>query len=190
MPSVEIAKARMIARPWEVEVADILGGNEKVQTKFVKREVILKQDLKPDVLAEERRTAATKETPKEDTKRSGALFKKIKGSNPAQVRKQFLQHVMGGQASSSEYGRDKSSGGKLRPAKEVLSRLKYDGEYNLDEYLVGYMDRKAGILEKSVAEWEKYEESELIAYFKHAPENEIVWDRARKIDWISNARPD
>jgi uncharacterized protein (UPF0248 family) len=81
------------------------------------------------------------------------------------------------------------STGKLRPPKDVLNRLKYDAGYKLDEYVVGYIDRQAGILEKPVEQWEEYEEQELIAYFKHVPDDQIVWDRARNVDWVFNARP-
>lgn len=112
-------------------------------------------------------------------------FKKIKGSNPKEVRRQFLQHTMG--ASGSGPGSlmtNSSLSGKLRPAKDVLQRLKYDSEYNVADYVLGCIDRKAGVLEKKVEDWKGFDEEELIAYFKEVKSNEIVWDRARKIDLV------
>jgi uncharacterized protein (UPF0248 family) len=189
MPSTEIVEARKIARGWEVEVGEEKVQNTNIQAKFVKRKVILQQDLKPD-LPIKNLSKSEGEKPKAETRRTGESFKKIKGSSPAQIRKQFLQHAMGGEASEVQSGKGKSARGKLRPPKDVLNRLNYDGGYNADDYVVGYIDRQAGILEKSVAEWQEYEEQELIAYFKHVPENEIVWDRARKVDWVFNRRLD
>jgi hypothetical protein len=40
-----------------------------------------------------------------------------------------------------------------------------------------------------VREWQEYEDKELIAYFKHVLEDLILWDRARKVDWVFNRRP-
>jgi hypothetical protein len=114
-----------------------------------------------------------------------AMFKKIKGSNPKEVRRQFLQHTMGASGSGSGSAKTNPSlSGKLRPAKDVLQRLKYDSEYNVADYIVGCIDRKAGILEKKVENWKSFDEEELIAYFKDVKSNEIVWDRARKIDLV------
>jgi hypothetical protein len=126
---------------------------------------------------------------KDSTKAEGAstrtTFKKTKGSNPKEVRRQFLQHTMGASGSGSESSTTNSRlFGKLRPAKDVLQRLKYDSEYNVANYVVGCIDRKAGILEKKVEDWKSFDEEELIAYFKDVKSNEIVWDRARKIDLV------
>lgn len=114
-----------------------------------------------------------------------ASFKKIKGSNPKEVRRQFLQHTMGASVPGSGSSNTGSSlSGKLRPAKDVLQRLKYDSEYNVADYVVGCIDRKTGILEKKVEDWKNFDEEELIAYFKNVKSHEIVWDRARKIDLV------
>jgi len=40
-----------------------------------------------------------------------------------------------------------------------------------------------------VSEWKEYDQEELIAYFRNVVEDEIVWDRASKVDWIFNKRP-
>ncbi|KAL3428167.1 duf455 domain-containing protein [Phlyctema vagabunda] len=41
----------------------------------------------------------------------------------------------------------------LRPAADVLSRLRHDDAYKLDDFVVGYEDRHAGIMEKAAADW-------------------------------------
>lgn len=71
---------------------------------------------------------------------------------------------------------------KLRPAKQVLSRLRHDSTCNLEDYVIGYIDRKAGILEKPASKWDNFEPDDHIAYFKQISQNDIVWDRFKKID--------
>jgi uncharacterized protein (UPF0248 family) len=149
----------------------------------------IEADVSVPTLQEASKTAVSEE--KDNTNAEGATtratFKKKKGSNPKEVRRQFLQHTMGASGSGSGSGSsttNSSLSGKLRPAKDVLQRLKYDPEYNVADYVVGCIDRKAGILEKKVENWKSFDEEELIAYFKDVKSNEIVWDRARKIDLI------
>jgi uncharacterized protein (UPF0248 family) len=182
MASADVAAARKKIRAWEAGVREKKCAGRKVRAQFVQREIVLQQDLKPDVLVEGP-SASGKDELEARMKKTGESFRKVKGSNPAQVRKQFLLHVMGGEPEKSDL-----SESKLRPPRDVLSRLKHDARYRVEEYVVGYMDRKAGMLEKSVADWQEYQEQELIAYFKHVPANEIVWDRASKVDLVFNPR--
>jgi hypothetical protein len=123
-----------------------------------------------------------KET-KNDTAPIKQSFEKTKGSNPKEIRRQFLQHSMG-VSGSGPLNQSSNSSTKLRPAKDVLQRLKYDSEYNLADYVVGCIDRKAGVLEKEVGDWKSFDEEELIAYFKNVVSGEIVWEKARKIDLV------
>jgi uncharacterized protein (UPF0248 family) len=187
MPSTELTDLRKYLREWQdqTENSHLRGVKRMVQAKFVPRKVLLEQYLKAGLEKPQMEEALLE--PKKETRRMRESFKKIDGSNPAQVRKQFLQHAIGAGASNSGAQKWQSSGGKLRPAKDVLKRLKYDPSYIIEEYVVGYVDRQAGILEKQVNEWQSYEEEELIAYFKHVPKNEIIWDRANKLDWVFNA---
>jgi uncharacterized protein (UPF0248 family) len=116
--------------------------------------------------------------------KAAKAFKKVPGSSPSQIRAQFMSQVMGGGSSSKE---STSTGTKLRPVKDVLNRLRFDEKYNIDDYVIGYIDRKAGILEKPVTEWNKvndWESNDCIAYFKDTTNEEIVWDRARKVDLL------
>jgi uncharacterized protein (UPF0248 family) len=109
-------------------------------------------------------------------------FKKIGGSNPAEVRRQFLEHTM--KASSSSSTPSEQTTGKLRSGKEVLNRMKFDERYDIEEFVVGYIDRKEGILERSIGEWEGFGREELMAYVKNTKSGEIVWDKARKVDLV------
>lgn len=80
--------------------------------------------------------------------RTGKSFKKIKGSNPRQVRQQFLQHVMGADRDEAEH---RASSAKLRPVKDVLKKLKYDDRFEIEDYVVGSIERRKGIVEKKVS---------------------------------------
>lgn len=79
---------------------------------------------------------------------------------------------------------------KLRPASEVLNRLKYDPGLDIDNFVVGYIDRHtAKIQEKAAASWQRdttHEEfipEHRIQYFKKA-RGEIVWDRRSRLDKV------
>lgn len=80
--------------------------------------------------------------------------------------------------------------GKLRPALDVLSRLKYDAQFDLDDYMVGYMDRHSGIMEKPAANWiqevseEEWIPQSRIQHFRRVSDNCVVWDRASKKDLV------
>jgi uncharacterized protein (UPF0248 family) len=79
---------------------------------------------------------------------------------------------------------------KLRPALDVLSRLKHDSALDLDDYVVGYTDRHAGIQEKAAGEWvsestdEEWIPQGRIQYFKRVSDGKRVWDRATKYDCV------
>lgn len=117
-------------------------------------------------------------------------FQKLPGSSPAQVRAQYLQHMM-----TSGQPLKPSPNHKLRPTKDILKRLQFDPNYNLLDYTIGYIGdtRQAGILELSVEKWieggwEKRVPEDRIAYFKYLPDGNLVWDRVGKADWVFNAR--
>jgi uncharacterized protein (UPF0248 family) len=98
--------------------------------------------------------------------------------DPHQIRRQFLQHVMG---SDGHQGRNNEPSIKLRAAKDIIKKLMYDPTYDPENHVIGYIDRKAGILEQSISTWESFHQEDLIAYFRELSEDRIVWDRAMKI---------
>lgn len=83
---------------------------------------------------------------------------------------------------------------KLRPASEVLNRLKHDPRLNIDDFMVGYLDRHtAKIQEKSATSWQRdvtHEEfipEHRIQYFKKiqgVDASEIMWDKRSRVDRI------
>lgn len=79
---------------------------------------------------------------------------------------------------------------KLRPAMDVLSRLKHDPAFSLDDYVVGYSDRHAGIQEKAAGMWvsesmdEEWIPQGRIQYFRRVSDGKRVWDRATKYDCV------
>ncbi|KAL8689849.1 MAG: hypothetical protein Q9218_004569 [Villophora microphyllina] len=77
----------------------------------------------------------------------------------------------------------------LRPAQDVLHRIKHDSAIQVSDYVVGYSDRHVGTMEKAVEDWtvEGVEEEEFIPmhrieYFKRLSDNHIIWHREMKID--------
>ena len=187
MASSELTSSRQFLREWQKETAgdgdkQKAGAGRTVQAKFIPRKVFLEHDFKEETHKWEVEQSAER-SPKDVPMRLGESFKKVAGSNPAQVRQQFLQYAMGNEADNAE---NRKPSATLRPAKEVLKRLNYDSEYNPGDYVIGYIDRKAGILETSATSWKEFQQEDLIAYFKYVPENVVVWDRARKIDVMFN----
>lgn len=177
LPS-DLSSYDQILHGWQEEVCHNISAktssstDDIVEAKRVSRKVFFKQALLP---ADDDQSIV-------DVQRSGDTFKKVQGSNPQQIRQQFLQHAMG--YSTTEVGDNSKPSAKLRPARDVLNRLRYDSKYDSADFVIGYIDRKAGILEKSVAAWEDFEPESHIAYFKHVSEDRIVWDRAKKIDLL------
>ena len=175
IPSSDLAVSKQLLRDWQGGASEQCPtAGDTVQARFIPQKVFFHQTLLP---------AEDKDTPTE-VRRAGDTFKKIPGSNPHQIRRQFLQHAMG---SDGPRGKNNEPSVKLRPAKEILKRLKHDPTYDQEDYVVGYIDRKAGILEKSVSTWESYQQEDIIAYFRQVSENRIIWDRAKKIDRLSAA---
>lgn len=82
---------------------------------------------------------------------------------------------------------------KLRPASDVLNRLRWDPNLDPGEYIVGYEDRFLGAREMALGKW-KTEQTDLefipqhrILYFKKkgdGSEGEVIWERASRIDKI------
>ncbi|KAH8815699.1 hypothetical protein F5884DRAFT_747230 [Xylogone sp. PMI_703] len=91
---------------------------------------------------------------------------------------------------------------KLRPALDVLNRLRHDRDYDIDRFVVGYLDRFGGMREKRAAEWEadvseeEFVPQSRIWYFKRVAsgdgdgegEDLVVWDREKKVDLIFEGR--
>jgi len=81
----------------------------------------------------------------------------------------------------------------LRPAKEILSRIRHDPSLNEADYIVGYLDRHAPApMEVDVVAWkggldttdEEWIPQHRILYFRKRGEEGRVWDREKRLDRV------
>ena len=79
---------------------------------------------------------------------------------------------------------------KLRPALDVLNRIRYDPNLDNEDHIVGYRDRHDGVQEICAALWksdttdEEFIPQHRIKYFKRKSDNMVVWDRFMRLDLI------
>lgn len=102
--------------------------------------------------------------------------------------------------SSSEDGAP-SKKERFRPFSDILHRLQWDDQLNIDDYIVGYLERFEGIKEMPAASWVRdFSEEEWIPmhrvrYVKRVRQSNtgdetqgpalgVVWDRGQRIDKI------
>lgn len=125
--------------------------------------------------------------PTEQQIKNASHFKKEAKTNPSQIRAQFMSQVAGSTASSISAGPDtttKPTKASLRPTRDVLNRLRFDPAYKIEDFVVGCINRKEGIVEIPVAGWKDQESQGCIAYFKDIRKGEVVWDRVSKTDLL------
>ena len=82
----------------------------------------------------------------------------------------------------------------LRPAKDILSRFRHDPALDESEYIIGYHDRHADVMEMPVAAWkglsdftdEEWIPQHRILYFRKKGDEDgrKVWDRAARLDRV------
>lgn len=83
---------------------------------------------------------------------------------------------------------------KLRPASDVLNRLRWDPSLDPSDYIIGYEDRFLGAKETGLEKWkteqtdEEFIPQHRILYFKKKGGDgryeDIVWERATRIDKV------
>jgi uncharacterized protein (UPF0248 family) len=83
---------------------------------------------------------------------------------------------------------------KLRPASDVLHRLRWDPSLDPSDYIIGYEDRFLGARETGLEKWkteqtdEEFIPQHRILYFKRKGgedgRGEVVWERATRIDRV------
>ena len=118
---------------------------------------------------------------------SGAPLMFSVSSEEPQQSYDFLADVDVNREPDSE---PKGGSSKLRPATEVLSRLRWDQELDSSDYNVVYLDRFSGYKEIPVNQWksetteDEFIPQHRITAFKQRSTGEIVWHRAEKIDKI------
>lgn len=85
------------------------------------------------------------------------------------------------------------SGVRLRPASDILSRLRWDANINIDDYIIGYDDRFLGDRETSAGQWkaeltdEAFIPMHRILYFRRKSDGVRIWDRETKTDLLFNS---
>lgn len=80
----------------------------------------------------------------------------------------------------------------LRPAKDILSRIRHDPALDESEYIVGYRDRHVDVMEMEVSAWkgggdftdEEWIPQHRILYFRRKGDEDgrRIWDRAARLD--------
>jgi uncharacterized protein (UPF0248 family) len=83
---------------------------------------------------------------------------------------------------------------KLRPASDVLNRLRWDPSLDPSDYIIGYEDRFLGARETGLEKWkteqtdDEFIPQHRILYFKKKGgddgKGEVVWERATRIDKV------
>ncbi|KAF1946437.1 Poly(A) polymerase type 3 [Clathrospora elynae] len=83
---------------------------------------------------------------------------------------------------------------KLRPASDVLNRLRWDPSLDPSDYIIGYEDRFSGARETGLERWkteqtdEEFIPQHRILYFKKrdgdAGKCDVIWERATRIDRV------
>jgi uncharacterized protein (UPF0248 family) len=82
------------------------------------------------------------------------------------------------------------SSNKLRPASDVLSRLRWDPSLDPGDYIVGYEDRFLGAKEISLEKWkmettdDEFIPQHRILYFKRRGDGVVVWERRTRVDLV------
>jgi uncharacterized protein (UPF0248 family) len=89
---------------------------------------------------------------------------------------------------SASVPRTKSSN-KLRPVQDIISRIKWDPDLSADDFIIGYEDRFAGVMEIDLLNWKTDQ-----THLEFIPAHRIVWIRRKGDDgervWDRRARFD
>lgn len=82
---------------------------------------------------------------------------------------------------------------KLRPAHDIINRIKWDPEMKIHDYIVGYVDRFLGILQMNLEKWVGHRRDETdeewmpmhrVVWITRASDGEVVWHKEKRIDTI------
>lgn len=83
---------------------------------------------------------------------------------------------------------------KLRPAHDIINRIKWDSELDIHDYVIGYEDRFLGVMQMGLEKWIGHRKDETdeewvplhrVVWVKRVSDGgAVVWDRERRIDTI------
>jgi uncharacterized protein (UPF0248 family) len=144
---------------------------------------IEKQDLKP----------CTRTWPRSIVKAD----ERSKGSQTQKLSKREKREMMKGRKDNETMevaAEATKTARKLRPASDVLNRLRHSRDYDIDEFVVGYKDRHSSMpMEKPAVHWakdttdEEFIPEHRIEYFKRyrpGGKEEVLWDKCSRLDKI------
>ena len=112
---------------------------------------------------------------------------KPKAKRESKARAKRSRKSQQAQSSSS-----KVASGPLRPAQDVLSRLRHDPEFSSQSFTIGYIDRHSPkVMELPLSSWkggdvthEEFIPLHRILWFKRDADDKKVWDRKERLDEI------
>ena len=82
---------------------------------------------------------------------------------------------------------------KLRPAHDIINRIKWDSDMRINDYLIGYEDRFLGVLQMNLEKWVGHRRDETdeewmpmhrVVWITRASDGEVVWHKEKRIDTI------
>ncbi|KAF8417589.1 hypothetical protein EV426DRAFT_721146 [Tirmania nivea] len=82
---------------------------------------------------------------------------------------------------------------KLRPAHDIINRIKWDSDMDTHDYIIGYEDRFLGILQMNLEKWVGHRRDETdeewmpmhrVVWITRASDSKVVWHREKRIDII------
>jgi uncharacterized protein (UPF0248 family) len=96
------------------------------------------------------------------------------------------------ESNSTFLSRKRTGGSKsLRPAQDIISRIKWDPSLSENDFLIGYEDRFVGVKETELGRWKSEQTDEefipmhRIVWVRRKGEGgEKVWDRRGKVDLV------
>jgi uncharacterized protein (UPF0248 family) len=80
--------------------------------------------------------------------------------------------------------------GALRPAKDILSRIRHDPTLDEKDFIIGYRDRHEDVMELPVKMWkgdvtdDDFIPQHRILYYRRKEDGVKVWDRAERLDLL------
>jgi poly(A) polymerase Pap1/uncharacterized protein (UPF0248 family) len=86
---------------------------------------------------------------------------------------------------------NKSGSTSLRPSQDIIARIKWDPQLQMNDFLIGYEDRFVGVKEMDLGNWKSEQTDEefipmhrIVWVRRKGEEGEKVWDRRSRVDHI------
>jgi uncharacterized protein (UPF0248 family) len=184
----DLQTVRMLANKLEEQVMEdraTIKGSCFIRVVFERQGDI--EDLRPCATKCPRKTLTGDETPNSKHKRDGITPSKQKKKAEKGAVNDHTEHVADDHSEHEKAER-------FRTAAEVHNRLKFDDAWDIDEFVLGYIDRHNDkILEKPAVDWvrettaEEFIPEHRIEYFKRVNADrggEFMWHKSKRLDKI------